>query len=165
MAKGQKRSSKEAKKPKANKPKTSVSDYKKSVIASGHKLRAISAQRPCRGTQRPVRRERARRSVRLRGDLVSYVERNPVQHVRREGVDKSSSTFVRLLSRSGKRARSARGGAYDASLRLADQSERASAKARDCQPLCHRFTRHAPSPKEPASGFLAFPAPCPPTDA
>ena len=29
MAKGQKRSSKEAKKPKANKPKTSVSDYKK----------------------------------------------------------------------------------------------------------------------------------------
>jgi hypothetical protein len=37
MAKGQKRSSKEAKKPKANKPKTSVSDYKKSVIASGHK--------------------------------------------------------------------------------------------------------------------------------
>ena len=37
MAKGQKRSAKEAKKPKANKPKTSVSDYKKSVIASGHK--------------------------------------------------------------------------------------------------------------------------------
>jgi hypothetical protein len=37
MAKGQKRSSKEAKKPKANKPKTSVSDYKKSVITSGHK--------------------------------------------------------------------------------------------------------------------------------
>ena len=37
MAKGQKRSSKEAKKPKASKPKTSVSDYKKSVIASGHK--------------------------------------------------------------------------------------------------------------------------------
>jgi hypothetical protein len=37
MAKGQRRSAKEAKKPKANKPKTSVSDYKKSVIASGHK--------------------------------------------------------------------------------------------------------------------------------
>ena len=37
MAKGQQRSAKEAKKPKANKPKTSVSDYKKSVIASGHK--------------------------------------------------------------------------------------------------------------------------------
>ena len=37
MAKGQTRSAKEAKKPKANKPKTSVSDYKKSVIASGHK--------------------------------------------------------------------------------------------------------------------------------
>ena len=37
MAKGQKRSAKEAKKPKANKTKTSVSDYKKSVIASGHK--------------------------------------------------------------------------------------------------------------------------------
>jgi hypothetical protein len=82
MAKGQKRSSKEAKKPKANKPKTSVSDYKKSVIASGHKLRAISAQRPCRGTQRPVRRERARRSVRLRGDLVSYVERDGRGNVR-----------------------------------------------------------------------------------
>jgi hypothetical protein len=37
MAKGQRRSTKEAKKPKANKPKTSVSGYKKSVIASGHK--------------------------------------------------------------------------------------------------------------------------------
>ena len=37
MAKGQQRSAKEAKTPKANKPKTSVSDYKKSVIASGHK--------------------------------------------------------------------------------------------------------------------------------
>ena len=37
MAKGQKGSSKEAKKPKANKPKISVSDYKKSVKASGHK--------------------------------------------------------------------------------------------------------------------------------
>ena len=34
MAKGQKRSAKEAKKPKANKPKTSVSDYKKSVTRS-----------------------------------------------------------------------------------------------------------------------------------
>jgi len=26
----------------------------------------------------------------------------------------------------------------------------------------HRFTRHAPSPKEATSGFLAFPAPLPP---
>ena len=36
MAKGQMRSSKEAKKPKADKPKNSVSDYKKSLAAGGH---------------------------------------------------------------------------------------------------------------------------------
>ena len=36
MAKGQMRSSKEAKKPKADKPKNSVSDYKKSLAAGVH---------------------------------------------------------------------------------------------------------------------------------
>jgi hypothetical protein len=35
MAKGQMRSNKEAKKPKADKPKSSVSDYKKSQSATG----------------------------------------------------------------------------------------------------------------------------------
>ncbi|HXE24234.1 MAG TPA: hypothetical protein VN637_05045 [Roseiarcus sp.] len=36
MAKGQMRSSKEAKKPKADKPKSSMSEYKKSLAAGGH---------------------------------------------------------------------------------------------------------------------------------
>jgi hypothetical protein len=36
MAKGQMRSSKEAKKPKSDKPKSSMSEYKKSLAGSGH---------------------------------------------------------------------------------------------------------------------------------
>jgi hypothetical protein len=36
MAKGQMRSSKEAKKPKSDKPKSSVSEYKKSLAGGGH---------------------------------------------------------------------------------------------------------------------------------
>jgi hypothetical protein len=36
MAKGQMRSSKEAKKPKSEKPKNSMSEYKKSLAAGGH---------------------------------------------------------------------------------------------------------------------------------
>jgi hypothetical protein len=36
MAKGQMRSSKEAKKPKSDKPKGSVSEYKKSLATGGH---------------------------------------------------------------------------------------------------------------------------------
>lgn len=36
MAKGQMRTSKEAKKPKSDKPKNSVSEYKKSLGAGGH---------------------------------------------------------------------------------------------------------------------------------
>jgi hypothetical protein len=36
MAKGQMRSSKEAKKPKSEKPKGSMSEYKKSLAAGGH---------------------------------------------------------------------------------------------------------------------------------
>jgi hypothetical protein len=36
MAKGQMRSSKEAKKPKSDKPKSSMSEYKKSLQAGGH---------------------------------------------------------------------------------------------------------------------------------
>jgi hypothetical protein len=38
MAKGQMRSSKEAKKPKSDKPKGSMSDYKKSLAAGGHNV-------------------------------------------------------------------------------------------------------------------------------
>ena len=38
MAKGQMRNSKEAKKPKSDKPKTTVSEYKKSQGASGQAL-------------------------------------------------------------------------------------------------------------------------------
>jgi hypothetical protein len=38
MAKGQMRSSKEAKKPKSDKPKSSMSEYKKSQGASGQSL-------------------------------------------------------------------------------------------------------------------------------
>jgi hypothetical protein len=38
MAKGQMRSSKEAKKPKSDKPKASVSEYKKSQGATGQSL-------------------------------------------------------------------------------------------------------------------------------
>jgi hypothetical protein len=40
MAKGQMRNNKEAKKPKADKPKGSVSDYKKSQGPSGQALQA-----------------------------------------------------------------------------------------------------------------------------
>jgi hypothetical protein len=40
MAKGQMRTNKEAKKPKADKPKGSVSDYKKSQGAGGQALQA-----------------------------------------------------------------------------------------------------------------------------
>jgi hypothetical protein len=36
MAKGQMRSSKEAKKPKSDKPKSAMSEYKKSQIGGGH---------------------------------------------------------------------------------------------------------------------------------
>jgi len=36
MAKGQMRSSKEAKKPKSEKPKSSMSEYKKSLATGGH---------------------------------------------------------------------------------------------------------------------------------
>jgi hypothetical protein len=36
MAKGQMRSSKEAKKPKSDKPKSSMSEYKKSQMSGGH---------------------------------------------------------------------------------------------------------------------------------
>ena len=36
MAKGQMRSSKEAKKPKSDKPKGSMSEYKKSLAGGGH---------------------------------------------------------------------------------------------------------------------------------
>jgi hypothetical protein len=36
MAKGQMRSSKEAKKPKSDKPKSSVSEYKKSLAGGAH---------------------------------------------------------------------------------------------------------------------------------
>ena len=36
MAKGQMRSTKEGKKPKSEKPKTSMSEYKKSQAAGGH---------------------------------------------------------------------------------------------------------------------------------
>jgi hypothetical protein len=36
MAKGQMRTSKEAKKPKSDKPKSSMSEYKKSQLAGGH---------------------------------------------------------------------------------------------------------------------------------
>ena len=38
MAKGQMRSSKEAKKPKSDKPKSSVSEYKKSQSATGQAM-------------------------------------------------------------------------------------------------------------------------------
>jgi hypothetical protein len=38
MAKGQMRSSKEAKKPKSDKTKNSVSEYKKSLAAGGHNV-------------------------------------------------------------------------------------------------------------------------------
>ncbi|HEY1862192.1 MAG TPA: hypothetical protein VGG77_00605 [Roseiarcus sp.] len=40
MAKGQMRSSKEAKKPKSDKPKSTVSDYKKSQSATGQAMQA-----------------------------------------------------------------------------------------------------------------------------
>ena len=36
MAKGQMRTNKEAKKPKSDKPKSSVSEYKKSLTGGGH---------------------------------------------------------------------------------------------------------------------------------
>jgi hypothetical protein len=36
MAKGQMRTSKEAKKPKSDKPKSSMSEYKKSQLGGGH---------------------------------------------------------------------------------------------------------------------------------
>jgi hypothetical protein len=36
MAKGQMRSAKEAKKPKSDKPKSTMSEYKKSLAAGGH---------------------------------------------------------------------------------------------------------------------------------
>ena len=54
MAKGQQRSAKEAKKPKANKPKTSVSDYKKSVIAA-----AVGPGLPAPGRRTPEGQLRA----------------------------------------------------------------------------------------------------------
>jgi hypothetical protein len=38
MAKGQMRSSKEAKKPKSDKPKSAMSEYKKSQLAGGHNV-------------------------------------------------------------------------------------------------------------------------------
>jgi hypothetical protein len=38
MAKGQMRSTKEVKKPKSVKPKSSMSDYKKSLAAGGHHI-------------------------------------------------------------------------------------------------------------------------------
>jgi hypothetical protein len=38
MAKGQMRSAKEAKKPKADKPKGGMSEYKKSLAAGGHNV-------------------------------------------------------------------------------------------------------------------------------